>query len=129
MTFMFEHYSQPLVPRSVFLRRLGRFAAAAFLLVIVSWIIGILGYHALEGLSWIDSVLNAAMILGGMGPVDTLHTNAGKLFASFYALFSGLVFLISASILIAPLFHRLLHQFHLETPKDDDDADDSNESP
>jgi len=119
---MFEHYSQPLVSRSAFLRRLGRFAAAAFLLVIVSWLIGILGYHALEGLSWIDSILNAAMILGGMGPVDVLHTNADKLFASFYALFSGLVFLVSASILIAPLFHRLLHQFHLETPKDDDDS-------
>ncbi len=122
---MFEHYSQPLVSRSVFLRRLGRFAAAAFLLVIVSWLIGILGYHALEGLSWIDSVLNAAMILGGMGPVNPLHTDAGKLFASFYALFSGLVFLVSASILIAPLFHRVLHQFHLETPEDDDDTDDS----
>jgi hypothetical protein len=111
---MFEHYRQPLLPRRVFLRRLGRFAAAAVLLVAVSWLLGILGYRWLEGMSWMDSALNAAMILGGMGPVNPLHTDAGKLFASVYALFSGMVFLVSVGILVAPILHRLLHQFHLE---------------
>jgi hypothetical protein len=116
---MFEHHTQPLIPRRVFLRRMRRFAAAALLLVAASWLIGILGYRLFEGMSWIDAILNAAMILGGMGPVDPLHTTGGKLFASFYALFSGIVFLVSVGILIAPLFHRALHQFHLEAAEQD----------
>ncbi len=98
---------------------MGRFALAAMLLVAVSWLIGILGYRLLEGLSWIDSILNAAMLLGGMGPVNALHTDAGKLFASFYALFSGIVFLVAVGVLMAPILHRILHQFHLEADKDD----------
>lgn len=124
---MFEHHQQPLLPRRAFLRRLGRFAGAALLLVTVSWLIGIAGYRLFEGMTWIDAVLNAAMILGGMGPVDVLKTDGGKLFASFYALFSGIVFLVSVGVLIAPLLHRLLHQFHLEaanTAREDDDQDD-----
>jgi len=76
---------------------------------------GILGYHFTENLSWIDSLVNASMLLGGMGPVDVLHTNAGKLFASFYALYSGIVFLVSVGVILAPLYHRFLHRFHLET--------------
>ena len=95
-----------------------RFAGSAFLLLAVSWGIGILGYKILEGMSWIDSTLNAAMILGGMGPVNQLTTTAGKLFASFYALFSGVVFLISIGVLLAPVIHRLMHQFHIQTEKD-----------
>ena len=121
---MFEHHRQQLLPRRAFLFRLGRFAAAAFVLIVVSWIIGILGYRALEGMSWIDATLNAAMILGGMGPVDPLHTDAGKLFASFYALFSGILFLVVASVLIAPILHRLLHQFHLAEDKREEEAED-----
>ena len=114
---MFEHRRQQLLPRRAFFFRLGRFAVAALLLVLVSWLIGILGYHAFEGMAWIDATLNAAMILGGMGPVDTLHTDVGKLFASFYALFSGLIFLVAVGVLIAPILHRFLHQFHLEADK------------
>ena len=72
------------------------------------------GYHLTENMPWLDSLLNASMILGGMGPVDGLHTVAGKLFASFYALFSGLVFVGAASVLLAPLLHRLMHHFHIE---------------
>jgi hypothetical protein len=87
--------------------------------VAVSWLIGILGYRFFEGMPWIDAILNAAMILAGMGPVNELHTVAGKLFASFYALFSGIVFLVSVGVLIAPLFHRLLHEFHLEAETPD----------
>lgn len=120
---MFEHRREPLLPRRTFLRRLGRFAGAALLLVAVSWLIGIIGYHELEGLSWIDSVLNAAMILGGMGPVNPLRTDAGKLFASFYAMFSGIVFLVSAGFLVAPILHRMMHQFHLEAEAGDDKED------
>jgi hypothetical protein len=75
---------------------------------------GILGYHFLEKLSWIDSLVNAAMILGGMGPVNELHTNLGKLFAAFYALYSGIVFLVVVAVILAPLYHRFLHRFHLE---------------
>ena len=116
---MFEHRRQQLLPRRAFLFRLGRFAGAAFLLVVVSWVIGILGYRALEGMSWIDASLNAAMILGGMGPVDPLHTDAGKLFASVYALFSGIVFLVAVGVLIAPILHRFMHQFHLEADREE----------
>ncbi len=76
--------------------------------------IGVVGYHDLAGLSWLDSLLNASMILGGMGPVDPLHEPAAKLFASFYALFSGLVFIGVASVLVAPFAHRLLHKLHLD---------------
>jgi hypothetical protein len=116
---MFEKRHQPLLPLPAFLRRTARHAGITLLLIAASWLIGILGYRLFEGLSWIDAALNAAMILGGMGPVNTLHTDAGKLFASFYALFSGIVFLVSVGVLLAPLLHRMLHHFHLETEKDD----------
>lgn len=79
-----------------------------------AWGIGILGYHDLVGQAWIDAVLNSAMILGGMGPVDPIHTDTGKLFAALYALFSGIVFLVAAGVIVAPLLHRVLHHFHLE---------------
>jgi hypothetical protein len=111
---MFEHRNQPLVPSSVFLRRQARFAGIALAIVAGSLVLGILGYHFLEGLSWIDALVNAAMILGGMGPVDALHTEAGKLFASFYALYAGIVFLVVAGLMVAPMLHRFLHHFHVE---------------
>jgi len=114
MIFMFEHHQQPLISRAQFLRRLGRYAGVALLLVGGAWAIGILGYKLLEGMSWIDSILNAAMILGGMGPVNPLQTDAGKLFASFYALFSGVIFLVAVGVFVTPIFHRFLHRFHLE---------------
>ena len=125
---MFEHRRQPVINRGAFLRRVSRFAAAALLLVGVSWAIGILGYRFLEHLSWVDSILNAAMILGGMGPVNPLQTDAGKLFASFYALFSGIVFLVAVGILMAPLLHRVLHQFHVEPANEGDDTESHNGS-
>jgi hypothetical protein len=111
---MYEHHAAPLLPRTVFLRRLARHGGFALAIVTVSLAIGILGYHVLEGLAWIDALLNAAMILGGMGPVDQLHTAAGKIFAAFYALYSGLIVLVVAGVLFAPLLHRFLHRFHLE---------------
>ena len=75
---------------------------------------GVFGYHTLGGLPWIDSLLNASMILGGMGPVDPLHTNAAKVFASAYALFSGLVFIGVLGMLLAPFVHRLMHRVHID---------------
>ncbi len=76
--------------------------------------IGVIGYHVFVGLPWIDALLDASMILGGMGPVNPITTTSGKLFASFYALFSGLFFIAAAGVLLAPFLHRLLHRFHLE---------------
>ncbi|MBY8989112.1 MAG: hypothetical protein KGD61_11710 [Candidatus Lokiarchaeota archaeon] len=111
---MYEHRTQELIPHSRFLLRLIFHASLAILIVIVSLGLGIIGYHQTEGLSWMDSLLNAAMILGGMGPVNELQTTSGKLFASFYSLFSGIIFLVSVGVIFAPVFHRLLHYFHLE---------------
>lgn len=111
---LYEHKSDPLLPRRRFVRRILLHLGIASLLVAVSLCIGVLGYHVTEGLPWIDSLLNASMILGGMGPVDTLQTVPGKLFASAYALFAGIAFLATAAIVIAPLAHRLLHRLHLE---------------
>jgi hypothetical protein len=104
----------PLMPRRLFIRRVRNYAVFAVVVIGVSWLIGILGYKILENMSWIDAILNSAMILGGMGPVNPLQTDAGKLFASFYALFSGIIFLVAVGLFIAPIFHRVLHIFHLE---------------
>ncbi|HEY6166723.1 MAG TPA: hypothetical protein VI454_01700 [Verrucomicrobiae bacterium] len=76
--------------------------------------LGVLGYHFIAGLNWVDSIMNAAMILTGMGPVNTLNSDAAKLFASAYALFSGMIFITATGILLAPIFHRVLHRFHIE---------------
>ena len=97
-----------------FLPRLWRSSRPAVVMVAGSLGIGILGYHHFEHLSWLDSLLNASMILSSMGPVTPLKTDGGKWFASFYALFSGVAFITVISIVSAPIAHRLLHQFHLE---------------
>jgi hypothetical protein len=112
---MFEHRQQPLLTPREFLIRQLIYLLVAIGIIAGSLVMGILGYHFLEGLAWIDSLVNAAMLLGGMGPVNELHTNAGKLVASFYALYSGIVFLVSVGVILAPLYHRFLHRFHLET--------------
>jgi hypothetical protein len=114
---MYEHRKQPLLPRAAFFKRLAAHVGVALGVVLGSLCIGLLGYHFLGGLDWIDALVNASMILGGMGPVDALHTEAGKFFASFFALYSGIVFLLAAGIIFAPIFHRLLHHFHLEADK------------
>ena len=116
---MFEHHTEPLASRAEFLRRLVRFGSFSLAIILVSLGIGILGYHFIVGLNWIDSLLNASMLLGGMGPIDTdLTSTASKLFASFYAIFSGVVFLVAIGILTTPVFHRFLHHFHLELDED-----------
>ena len=115
---MYEHFRQPLIPRAAFFLRITWHVLIALGIVLVSLGIGIVGYHEFEGLSWIDSTVNAAMILGGMGPMNVLQTNAGKLFASFYALFSGIIFLVAIAVLLAPVVHRFLHRFHIEFDSD-----------
>jgi hypothetical protein len=110
---MFEHRNEPLLPRAAFILRLILHVGIALGIVLASLGIGIVGYHEFEGLSWIDATVNAAMILGGMGPVNELHTDAGKLFAAAYALFSGIVFLVAIAVIFAPVAHRFFHRFHL----------------
>ncbi len=115
---MYEHMSKPLLSKRKFYRRIVIHFLSACSIVVLSLLIGTLGYFFTENLSWLDSLLNASMILGGMGPVNTIHSDAGKIFASFYALFSGIVFLIIVGVLFAPLYHRFLHKFHLEIERD-----------
>ena len=111
---MYESRSTPLLPRLLFAWRLLAHMALAVSLMAGSLALGMLGYHHFEGLSWMDSFLNAAMILGGMGPVDAMKTEGGKLFAGLYALYAGLVFVGMAAIVLAPVFHRVMHRFHQE---------------
>jgi len=110
----FERRHESLLPRRLFIRRLARWSAVAGAILLGSLALGVCGYHFFEGLPWIDALLNASMILGGMGPVATIRTTAGKLFASFYALYSGLAIISIAGVLLAPLVHRFLHKFHIE---------------
>ena len=111
---MYEHRKQPLLSRVEFFKRVGRHGLVALGVLVFGIGSGILGYHFIAHLSWIDSLLNASMILGGMGPVDPLKTDSAKIFASFYALFSGLAFIGIVSVLLAPFVHRLLHRVHAE---------------
>jgi hypothetical protein len=108
-----EHREQPLAPRDRFLRRVAAYALAALLLIGLSLLAGTLGYRHLAGLGWVDALLNAAMILGGMGPVDPMPDDRAKLFAAAYALYSGVALLSTVSLLLAPLVHRVLHRMHL----------------
>lgn len=111
---MFEQKHQKIVPVHVFVRRLVGYICAALALILVALFIGVAGYHWIAGLDWIDSLLNASMILGGMGPVTRLSDSAAKIFASFYALFSGLVFIAVMGIVLSPIAHRMLHTFHVD---------------
>jgi uncharacterized membrane protein YciS (DUF1049 family) len=111
----FEHRGEPLLPMAEFRARLLRGFLLGAGLIVGSLVIGVCGYHWLAGLPWVDSILNASMILAGMGPVDPLSTAVAKLFASGYALFSGVMFLTSVGVLVSPIVHRFLHRFHLET--------------
>ena len=114
---MYEHHSRPLLPASAYYNRLFRNFVWGALIVAFSLLIGILGYHFTENLGWIDSLLNASMILTGMGPVNPMTTTASKLFASFYSIFSGVVFLTTIAYVLAPAAHRFLHRFHLDDSK------------
>jgi len=113
-TALWEHRTEPLLPRAQFLRRLARSGALGAILITISLLIGMLGYHALEQLGWVDAFLNSTMLLGGMGPVDVPKTVAGKIFAGCYALYCGLMVIAIVGIVFGPVVHRFLHKFHLE---------------
>jgi hypothetical protein len=116
---MYEHRRQRLLSRRAFAKRLAGHGVWALLLVVGSLSFGTVGFHLLSRQPWLDALLNAAMLLGGMGPVGDLGPASGKIFAALYALYAGLVFLIVAGLLFAPVFHRMLHRFHLDTDNDD----------
>lgn len=111
---MFEKKHQKIVPFSVFMRRMAVYIGIVIFLILGVLFMGMAGYHWLAGLGWADSLLNASMILGGMGPVNQMTNTTAKVFASAYALFSGLVFIAIMGILFAPVMHRMLHTFHME---------------
>ncbi|MBX6326702.1 MAG: hypothetical protein IRY93_11780 [Chthoniobacterales bacterium] len=111
---MYEHRTQPLLSPAKFARRVAKHWLVGFGILAIGLGIGILGYHFVARLSWIDSLLNASMILGGMGPVDPLPSDGAKIFASCYALFSGVAFLGIMSVLLAPFVHRMLHRLHAD---------------
>jgi hypothetical protein len=111
---MYEKIGEKLIPWPRFAKRMALSLLATLAVVAVALFAGVIGYHRIAGLSWIDSILNASMILTGMGPVDTMKDTSSKLFASAYALFSGVVFLSAVSIMLAPVIHRVIHAFHVD---------------
>jgi hypothetical protein len=110
----FEHKGKTLQPYPKFLVRMSLYFLIAMLLVLFSALIGCLGYHYIGNLPWMDAFYNACMILTGMGPVAEMHTGAAKLFSSFFALYSGIAFLSTIVIFLAPVIHRFMHIFHLD---------------
>ena len=114
MSFKYEHRTEPLLPRREFIRRLLQHGGFAGLLVLFSLVIGSWGFHEFVPQSWLDAFLNASMLLGGMGPVGSFDRPSGKLFASLFALYAGLIFLAVGSLVLAPILHRMLHKLHLE---------------
>ena len=118
---MYESRHKPPLSRARFLRRVLGHLLIGLGVIGASLAIGMIGYVVFEDLPWIDAFLNAAMLLGGMGPVDLPHTEAGKLFAGFYALYAGLILIVVAALLISPVIHRVLHHFHWEAESRDDE--------
>ncbi len=110
---MYEHKNQPLASRKVFYKRLLRSLLLSLFFILFSLLLGVLGYCFFAGLSWVDALLNASMILTGMGPVDPMPDDASKIFASVYALYSGVAFLSSIAVMLSPVFHRFMHKMHL----------------
>jgi len=110
----YERRHEKVAPRSVFLKRLIGSLAIALGLMVTVLLIGIVGYHYLAGFGWVDSLLEASMLLGGMGPVNALPTDGAKIFASAYALFSGLIFIAVMGLVLSPVVHRILHKFHVD---------------
>ena len=112
--FLYEHRRQPPLTGRQFVRRLGQHGCYALVLIVFSLAVGMTGYHVLAGEGWVDAFLNASMILGGMGPIGELRTDAAKIFAGIFALYAGLLFLAVAVLMLTPVFHRVLHRFHWE---------------
>lgn len=115
---MFEKRKEPLVSTPIFIFRMIRHILFGLFIIAAALFMGMAGYHFYEHMSWVDAFANAAMILSGMGPLVNLTTTAGKLFAGFYALFSGLLFILILGIIYGPIVHRFLHKFHVDSSKD-----------
>ena len=111
---IFERRNEELASTSEFAKRMAAFIGLALGLIAVALMIGIAGYRYLAGFGWVDSLLEASMILGGMGPVNPLSTDGAKIFASMYALFSGLIFIAVMGVILSPVVHRLMHKFHID---------------
>ncbi len=111
---MYGRHFHPLAPRLVFARRLFRSLVISSLLIFAALLIGVAGYHWFGELEWVDALFNASLILGGIFPVDQLHTAAAKIFAAMYALFSGLIFVGAMGLVLSPILHRMLHKFHID---------------
>jgi len=110
----FERRHERLAPIEVFVWRMVSSVGVGLLIIGSALVIGIVGYHWIAGFGWIDSILEASMILGGMGPVNVLPNQGAKLFASAYALFSGLIFIGVMGVVLSPVVHRLMHKFHID---------------
>jgi hypothetical protein len=121
---VYEKFSQPMIPRRAFLMRLGRHSAFAIALLVGSLVGGMAGYVVIAHMTVVDAFLNAAMLLGGMGPVDVLKDDAAKIFAGLYALYSGVIFLVVVGVVFAPVLHRVLHHLHLDETDAADSASD-----
>jgi hypothetical protein len=111
---MYERRHDQLAPRSVFVKRIIASLLIALGIISVALLIGIAGYHYIAGFNWIDSLLEASMILGGMGPIKELPSDTAKIFASIYALFSGLIFIGVMGVVLSPVVHRIMHKFHVD---------------
>lgn len=111
---MYEHRTERLLTRREFALRQLRHLAVAFVIIVVSLVVGAAGYRWTEGMGWLDAVLNASMILSGEGPVTAVGTGAGKVFATVYALYSGVVLLVAVGVIVAPAFHRIIHKLHMD---------------
>ncbi len=112
--FVYERRQDQLAPRSIFIKRIIATMVVALALIAVALTIGIAGYHFIAGFNWVDSLLEASMILGGMGPVNSLPNDTAKIFASIYALFSGLIIIALMGIILSPVIHRVMHKFHVD---------------
>jgi len=112
--WMYERRADELAPRSIFIKRMIMSLLVAVALMVIALVLGIAGYHFLAGFDWIDSLLEASMILGGMGPIRELPNDASKVFASTYALFSGVIFIALMGIMLSPVVHRVMHKFHVD---------------
>ena len=112
--WMYERRADDLAPRSIFIKRIIGSLGVALGVIAIALTLGIAGYHFIAGFNWIDSFLEASMILGGMGPVNELHNDVSKIFASVYALFSGLIVIALMGIMLSPVAHRVMHKFHVD---------------
>lgn len=116
---MFERYRQPMLPPRKFLLRMARSAIASLIMLVLTIVLGMLAFHAVEGYSWIDSFLNSVLIMTGVGTVGTINSNSGKLLTGIYSIISTLIFFAILAIIFTPLLHRLLHRLHLDVDKKD----------